>query len=349
MEASSNPEPADVLTSREWTQDQLLALGRIVELSNTLEWIARWLMGLALHIDDSDIIEALFLGERLGNMQQRLQALARLPLETSDPYVEGTGLYTATLRAGGKLYLGPPGSFIDLETRAYIQDAAAWAKSAKKAIDRRDALLHRPPIDGVRHPGLGRGRRTQQPEALHTQAQELRNPRHRGRPRDCCERKTGAFPNIIIGVGVLSVAAYVLIRALRLIFTVRRRSRLPASTSARVSSTHELPVIWSRPWTHPDGSASGASPPSTPAALSTAATTDGLRRSLWATASAFAAVLALTAVLALPELLDSILQSQTVGSAHIACSDGVDNDRDGKEDYPQDPECSSKYDPAERL
>jgi hypothetical protein len=69
---------------------------------------------------------------------------------------------------------------------------------------------------------------------------------------------------------------------------------------------------------------------------------------LWATVSAFAAVLAFTAVLALPELFDSILRSQPVGSTHVACSDGVDNDGDGKTDFPRDPGCSSADDPAEK-
>jgi hypothetical protein len=159
--------------------------------------------------------------------------------------------------------------------------------------------------------------------------------------------RTGAFPNIVIGVGVLTVAAYVLIRALRLIFTVRRRSRLPAGTSADVSSTHGLPVIWTRLWARQDAS-SGGSAPGPPPALTAATKADVLRGPLWATASAFAAVLVLTAVFALPELFESILRSQPVGLTRVACSDGLDNDRDGKTDYRRDPGCTSANDPAEK-
>jgi hypothetical protein len=139
--------------------------------------------------------------------------------------------------------------------------------------------------------------------------------------------RTGALPNIVIGVGVLTVAAYVLIRALRLIFTVPRVSGLPSA---------------------PDASASRASPPSAPAAVSAAATAEVLRGPLWTTASAFVAVLTLTAVLAVPELFESILRSQPVGLTHAACSDGLDNDADGKKDFGRDPGCSSATDQAEK-
>jgi hypothetical protein len=33
---------------------------------------------------------------------------------------------------------------------------------------------------------------------------------------------------------------------------------------------------------------------------------------------------------------------------NAACSDGRDNDRDGKTDFPEDPECASGTDPAEK-
>jgi hypothetical protein len=31
------------------------------------------------------------------------------------------------------------------------------------------------------------------------------------------------------------------------------------------------------------------------------------------------------------------------------CKDGIDNDGDGRTDYPADPDCSSPTDPAERV
>jgi len=159
--------------------------------------------------------------------------------------------------------------------------------------------------------------------------------------------RTGAFPNIVIGIGVLTVAGYVLIRALRLIFTIRRGARLPAGTSARASATHDLPVIWTR-LAHPDASSSWASTPSPPTSLTAAPTAEVLRGPLWATASAFAAVIVLTAAVAVPELFQSILRSQPVGLTRVACSDRVDNDRDGETDFPRDSNCSSRTDPSER-
>jgi hypothetical protein len=41
-------------------------------------------------------------------------------------------------------------------------------------------------------------------------------------------------------------------------------------------------------------------------------------------------------------------QSPPADAKHAPCSDGVDNDRDGKTDFPQDPGCTSAEDPAEK-
>jgi hypothetical protein len=65
--------------------------------------------------------------------------------------------------------------------------------------------------------------------------------------------------------------------------------------------------------------------------------------------SAFAALVALAALLTLPELYSSILRSRPVGSlSGLVCSDGVDNDHDGKTDYPGDLGCSSPQDRTEK-
>jgi hypothetical protein len=159
-------------------------------------------------------------------------------------------------------------------------------------------------------------------------------------------RATGVA-NIVIGGGVLVVAAYVLLRALRLIFAVYQKSHPPASPPQNFS-TRNLPVIWTWPRASRDASASAPSRPNAPAVLGAPTAPRVFRGPLWATASAFTAIIALTTVLAVPELFDSILRSRPVGVAHAACSDGLDNDRDGRTDYPQDPGCSSRTDRAER-
>jgi len=151
--------------------------------------------------------------------------------------------------------------------------------------------------------------------------------------------------NIVIGAGVLAVAAHVLMRALRLIFTARHPSRRSPSTTGRVSSTHSLPVIWTQRET--DRVASGSSP-SSPSVPNATPASHVIRGPLWATASAFAAVIVLTAIFAVPELFDSILRSRPVGGHATACSDGVDNDRDGNTDYPHDLGCSSRVDVTEK-
>lgn len=160
--------------------------------------------------------------------------------------------------------------------------------------------------------------------------------------------RTSAIANVVIAIGVLVVAACVLMRALRLIYTQRKTARPPSYSAERSSSTCRLPVTWSP--RYGDADVSGGPPSSNaPVYLGAAAGARVLRGPLWATASAFAAVVVLAALLALPELYSGILRSRPVGSASvIACSDGVDNDGDGSTDYPNDPGCSARNDPTEK-
>src|SRR5688572_28191627 len=39
--------------------------------------------------------------------------------------------------------------------------------------------------------------------------------------------------------------------------------------------------------------------------------------------------------------------SPTVSANHVQCSDGIDNDNDGKTDFPQDPQCADNEDNSE--
>jgi hypothetical protein len=167
--------------------------------------------------------------------------------------------------------------------------------------------------------------------------------------------RSSGIANVVIAVAVLMVAACVLVRALRLIYTVRETPRPPGYAPDRSSSTHRLAVTWTQRSSDADASASPASS-NAPDARGVPSAAPVLQGPLWATASAFAAVVALAALLALPELYSSILRSGPVGASYVAvhalqavaCSDGVDNDDDGKTDYPNDPGCSSPDDRTEK-
>jgi hypothetical protein len=168
--------------------------------------------------------------------------------------------------------------------------------------------------------------------------------------------RSSGIANVVIAVAVLLVAACVLVRALRLVYTVRETPRPLGYAPDRSSSTQRLAVIWTQRSADADASASPASR-NAPDALGDPSAAPVLQGPLWATASAFAAVIVLAALLALPELYSGILGSRPVGSAYVAverlpdvvaCSDGVDNDGDGKTDYPDDPGCSSADDRTEK-
>ena len=124
--------------------------------------------------------------------------------------------------------------------------------------------------------------------------------------------RASAFTNILVAAGVLAVTVFVLTRALRLIFTVREDPPPPGYT---------------------------------PTVLGAPAGAHVLHRPLRATTYVFAAVVTITAAFALPELR----KAYVLRPAITACSDHIDNDHDGKTDYPQDKNCDSRDDYSERL
>lgn len=110
MALSGNALPPQ-LQSRFFPPQYLMALGRLVELSATLE--TQLLDVLCEAIDLSgNAGEALFLGENASKMAERIKSLKE---------------------------------FEDLPR--WVRDyAVPWAVRAKKAIDDRSAIVHRPPI-----------------------------------------------------------------------------------------------------------------------------------------------------------------------------------------------------------
>lgn len=128
------------------------------------------------------------------------------------------------------------------------------------------------------------------------------------------ERTTGVG-NVLIGVGVVVAATCVLMQALRLIFTVRERSRPWKYLAARSSQTQRLAVTWTPRSAGEDGAASeGAGGP----VLKGRPAAGVLHRQVWMTASAFVAAVALAAVVALPDLFEDFLRSRPVGSGSVA-------------------------------
>jgi hypothetical protein len=104
-------DPDGRLRSQYYTTKQLVALGRIVELSALVELLLRQVMETVMGIS-SDAGEALFLGERASSLVKKFNALAS--------------------------FQGVP--------RWFSEEAVGWAKRVSKAIEQRDALVHRPPV-----------------------------------------------------------------------------------------------------------------------------------------------------------------------------------------------------------
>lgn len=125
---------SSILESQYYTQLHLVALGRVVELSALLESLLRQVLAELMGIS-GDAGEALFLGDRAGALVRRFGALAE--------------------------FKGLPG---------WLPDAVAWAKQAGKAVDDRDALVHRAPTYIVKgdnndgRVGWAPARRGQKPE-----------------------------------------------------------------------------------------------------------------------------------------------------------------------------------------
>lgn len=129
--------------------------------------------------------------------------------------------------------------------------------------------------------------------------------------------RTSGVGNVLIGVGVVVVAACVLMQALRVIFTVREGSRPWEYIAARSSQTQRLPVTWTRRSAGEDGSGSEGAGSRAPVLMGRAPAAVVLHRQVWMTASAFVAAVALAAVVALPDLFEGFLRSRPVGSGSV--------------------------------
>jgi hypothetical protein len=104
-------DPDGRLRSQYYTTKQLVALGRIVELSASVELLLRQVLETVMGIS-SDAGEAMFLGERASSLIKKFSALS--------------------------LFQGIPTWF--------SEEAVGWARRVGKAIEKRDALVHRPPV-----------------------------------------------------------------------------------------------------------------------------------------------------------------------------------------------------------
>jgi hypothetical protein len=121
------------LRSQYYTAAQLIALGRIAELSALLEVLLRQVLGQVMGTSES-AGEALFLGDRASNLVARIKEL---------------------------------GKFGDMP-KWFSDEAIDWAKRVSRAIEVRDDLLHRAPVllyrdeeDDERVVGWNRARRAQ--------------------------------------------------------------------------------------------------------------------------------------------------------------------------------------------
>jgi hypothetical protein len=126
--------------------------------------------------------------------------------------------------------------------------------------------------------------------------------------------QTSGVSNVLIGVGVSVAAAYVLLQALRLIFTVREDAEHSEYRMANSSSTHKLPVIWTPRWTQLNGFGGENYGASAPVMMWGSRANSVLHRQLWVTASAFVAVFTVAAVVAVPDLFDNFFRNRPVGN-----------------------------------
>ena len=141
------PTDEALLTSLVWGEEHLLVLGRIIELSAENESTVRHLLGRALGLAESGFqsrryVDAVFLGSRVNDLKGRLVNLAALE--------------------------GVP---------EWMPVAVAWARRAANADERRNKLVHRPPVIVMGGagplPGMSAARRDQATEVITTQAWDL--------------------------------------------------------------------------------------------------------------------------------------------------------------------------------
>jgi hypothetical protein len=122
------------LVSDVWPAEHLRALGRLVEVSARVEFLARTLLQLALNVP-SDVADALFVGSRMSQLTRMGKAV------------------------------------LDAESAPeWASEARDWLDRAHKAIGRRDEIVHRPPseiVDGhSRLPAMAPARQRDKTELL---------------------------------------------------------------------------------------------------------------------------------------------------------------------------------------
>lgn len=134
-----------------WSEDQLILLGRVVELSAYLESRWREILGLALGLR-ADLVDVLLLGVRFSELRRRLQAL-----QLRSPWLAGD----------------------------WLPEVIVVAKAAAATLDQRDALLHRPVSSSWGSLELRPARTSQKNERVEGQLLDLvRNLMTRGREAD---------------------------------------------------------------------------------------------------------------------------------------------------------------------
>jgi hypothetical protein len=126
------------LRSTLYTPGQLMALGRITELSALLELLLRQVLEQVMGLGQA-AGEALFLGDRASSHVRRIKDM---------------------------------GKFADMP-KWFTEDAVGWAIRVGNAVEARDDLLHRAPVmlsgddeDAEPLAGWGRARRSHRPEAI---------------------------------------------------------------------------------------------------------------------------------------------------------------------------------------
>jgi hypothetical protein len=125
--------------------------------------------------------------------------------------------------------------------------------------------------------------------------------------------RTSGTGNVLIGAGVFSTAAFVLMRAMREIFTAPSRPETtPRNATARNFSTRPLSVRWSLSQ-HDWHTTLPISRLEVTDAPHLADTSTVLRTQLSATMAAFIAIVVLAAWVAVPDFFDDFLRSRPVG------------------------------------
>lgn len=141
------PTDDELLVSGAWSEEHLITLGRIIEVSAGNEAAVRAMLGRALGLPDGSFAnqryaDAVFLGTRVKDMATKLAAIAEL---------EGAA--------------------------EWLPAAARWAKAAANADERRNQLVHRSPAlfstDSGWLPGMSASRRSQTAEVLTAQALDV--------------------------------------------------------------------------------------------------------------------------------------------------------------------------------